>query len=61
MLYGGGLYYTSSAIDAPGGFLLEWWSVFWDIFITRTGHKHSEAAASYLEVVHAFLPLCLHH
>ncbi|KAM3739006.1 hypothetical protein ACB098_09G173700 [Castanea mollissima] len=21
------------AIDAPGGFLFEWWSVFWDIFI----------------------------
>ncbi|GAB2300383.1 hypothetical protein Dimus_034424 [Dionaea muscipula] len=38
------------AIDAPGGFLLEWWSVFWDIFIARTNEKHSEAAASYLEM-----------
>ncbi|GKV00765.1 hypothetical protein SLEP1_g13401 [Rubroshorea leprosula] len=37
------------AIDAPGGFLFEWWSVFWDIFITRTNEKHSEAAASYIE------------
>ncbi|KAL7583835.1 hypothetical protein Lser_V15G41929 [Lactuca serriola] len=37
------------AIDAPGGFLLEWWSVFWDIFIARTNEKHSEAAASYIE------------
>ncbi|KAJ4833166.1 hypothetical protein Tsubulata_044256 [Turnera subulata] len=39
------------AIDAPGGFLFEWWSVFWDIFIARTNEKHSEAAAAYLEVV----------
>uniref|UniRef100_A0A0D9UXG1 LisH domain-containing protein n=1 Tax=Leersia perrieri TaxID=77586 RepID=A0A0D9UXG1_9ORYZ len=38
------------AIDAPGGFLLEWWSVFWDIFIARTNEKHSEVAASYIEM-----------
>ncbi|XP_022761919.1 transcriptional corepressor LEUNIG_HOMOLOG-like isoform X2 [Durio zibethinus] len=38
------------AIDAPGGFLFEWWSVFWDIFISRTNDKHSEAAAAYIEV-----------
>ncbi|XP_019057600.1 PREDICTED: transcriptional corepressor LEUNIG-like [Tarenaya hassleriana] len=37
------------AIDAPGGFLFEWWSVFWDIFIARTNEKHSEAASAYLE------------
>ncbi|CAO2822773.1 unnamed protein product [Amaranthus hypochondriacus] len=37
------------AIDAPGGFLFEWWSVFWDIFIARTNEKHSEHAASYIE------------
>ncbi|KNA14920.1 hypothetical protein SOVF_102960 isoform A [Spinacia oleracea] len=37
------------AIDAPGGFLFEWWSVFWDIFIARTNEKHSDAAASYIE------------
>lgn len=37
------------AIDAPGGFLFEWWSVFWDIFIARTNEKHSDVAASYLE------------
>ncbi|KAK4266491.1 hypothetical protein QN277_027400 [Acacia crassicarpa] len=37
------------AIDAPGGFLFEWWSVFWDIFIARTNEKHSESAAAYLE------------
>ncbi|THU48829.1 hypothetical protein C4D60_Mb06t03110 [Musa balbisiana] len=39
------------AIDAPGGFLFEWWSVFWDIFIARTNEKHSDAAASYIEVI----------
>ncbi|KAI6680345.1 hypothetical protein NL676_034226 [Syzygium grande] len=38
------------AIDAPGGFLLEWWSVLWDIFIARTNAKHSDAAAVYIEV-----------
>ncbi|KAF8014808.1 hypothetical protein BT93_H0564 [Corymbia citriodora subsp. variegata] len=38
------------AIDAPGGFLFEWWSVFWDIFIARTNAKHSDAAAAYIEV-----------
>lgn len=37
------------AIDAPGGFLFEWWSVFWDIFISRTNEKHSEKAASYVQ------------
>ncbi|KAL5542570.1 hypothetical protein UlMin_010280 [Ulmus minor] len=37
------------AIDAPGGFLYEWWSVFWDIFIARTNEKHSETAAAYIE------------
>lgn len=39
-----------TAIDAPGGFLFEWWSVFWDIFIARTNDKHSDVAASYIEV-----------
>ena len=43
-----------SAIDAPGGFLFEWWSVFWDIFIARTNEKHSEVAASYIEVCLTF-------
>ena len=43
-----------SAIDAPGGFLFEWWSVFWDIFIARTNEKHSDIAASYIQVcIHA--------
>ncbi|KAK1265928.1 Transcriptional corepressor LEUNIG [Acorus gramineus] len=41
------------AIDAPGGFLFEWWSVFWDIFIARTNEKHSEVAAAYIELLDA--------
>ncbi|CAH9098762.1 unnamed protein product [Cuscuta europaea] len=24
-----------TAIDTPGGFLLEWWSIFWEIFVAR--------------------------
>ncbi|XP_020275817.1 transcriptional corepressor LEUNIG_HOMOLOG isoform X2 [Asparagus officinalis] len=42
-----------AAIDAPGGFLFEWWSVFWDIFIARTNEKHSEVAAAYIEAQQA--------
>ncbi|CAA2970991.1 Hypothetical predicted protein [Olea europaea subsp. europaea] len=30
-------------------FLFEWWSMFWDIFITRTNEKHSEVAAFRIE------------
>ncbi|GKV11074.1 hypothetical protein SLEP1_g22359 [Rubroshorea leprosula] len=37
---------SPQAIDAPGGFLFQWWFIFWGIFITRTNEKHSEAAAS---------------
>lgn len=39
----------SVAIDVPRGFLFEWWSVFWDIFIAKTNDKHSEVASSYIE------------
>ncbi|CAN8285279.1 unnamed protein product [Cochlearia groenlandica] len=42
------------AIDVPGGFLFEWWSVFWDIFIARIKEKHSESAAAYIEVVASY-------
>jgi hypothetical protein len=34
-----------AAIDTPSGFLFEWWSVFWDVFIARSNDKSSEAAA----------------
>jgi hypothetical protein len=37
------------AIDAPGGFLFEWRSVFWDIHVACTNEEHSEVAASYIE------------
>ncbi|CAN4119119.1 unnamed protein product [Withania somnifera] len=36
-----------TAIDAPGGFLLEWWSVFWDIFIARFKNTVSSTTGSY--------------
>ncbi|XLS77477.1 hypothetical protein HN51_061702 [Arachis hypogaea] len=38
------------AIDVPSGFLFEWWSVFWDIYIARTDKKYSEAAAIYSKI-----------
>eukprot|EP00959_Pyramimonas_sp_CCMP1952_P285684 5973337-Pyramimonas_sp.AAC.1 len=41
------------AIDVPGGFLSEWWSVFWDVFIARTNSKHSESATSYIDAQNA--------
>uniref|UniRef100_A0ACD5YBX9 Uncharacterized protein n=1 Tax=Avena sativa TaxID=4498 RepID=A0ACD5YBX9_AVESA len=34
------------AIDAPGGFLFEWWSIFWDIFAARTRDKPPEGATA---------------
>lgn len=45
-------YFWPSAvvIDAPNGFLFEWWSVFWEIFVNRTGARRSEAAVAYLKV-----------
>jgi len=39
----------SVLIDAPGGFLFEWWSVFWDILSARTKKPASESARSYVE------------
>ncbi|PHU19078.1 hypothetical protein BC332_10229 [Capsicum chinense] len=39
----------SVAIDAPGGLLFEWWSVFSDIFIAWTNEKHFKEAA-YIEM-----------
>ncbi|KAK9824419.1 hypothetical protein WJX72_010138 [[Myrmecia] bisecta] len=37
------------AIDAPSGFLFEWWSVFWDIFMARSTPSYSEAATNYVD------------
>nr|XP_016495026.1 PREDICTED: transcriptional corepressor LEUNIG-like isoform X4 [Nicotiana tabacum] len=36
-----------TAIDAPAGFLLEWWSVFWDVFIVRFKSPVSSTTGSY--------------
>jgi hypothetical protein len=39
------------AADIPltGGFLREWWGVFWDIYAARGGHPASAFANAYLE------------
>ncbi|KAJ1292591.1 hypothetical protein BS78_01G001500 [Paspalum vaginatum] len=34
------------AIDAPGGFLFEWWSIFWDIFHSSSTAKNQASSAS---------------
>lgn len=34
-------------VDTPGGFLLEWWTVFWDIFNAKSGKGGSDAATAY--------------
>ena len=39
----------SAAIDAPEGFLHEWWGVFWELFVAKTRPASSPAAAAYLE------------
>ncbi|XP_024637584.1 transcriptional corepressor LEUNIG isoform X2 [Medicago truncatula] len=36
-------------MDAPGGSLFEWWSVFWELFMAKQGFSHSEPALSYLK------------
>ena len=41
--------HASAAIDAPEGFLYEWWGVFWEIFVAKTKPAASPAAARYLE------------
>ncbi|KAK9762690.1 hypothetical protein K7432_011336, partial [Basidiobolus ranarum] len=39
-------------IDAPDGFLFEWWSVFWDIFSARSNQPgSSREALSYIDMV----------
>ncbi|XP_056162155.1 transcriptional corepressor LEUNIG-like isoform X1 [Syzygium oleosum] len=37
------------AVDVAGGFLFEWWSVFWDIYMARIHEKRSNTATSYAE------------
>ncbi|PNY14117.1 transcriptional corepressor LEUNIG-like protein [Trifolium pratense] len=40
---------TGIVMDAPGGFLYEWWSVFWELFMAKQGLSNSEQALSYLQ------------
>ncbi|CAL0328215.1 unnamed protein product [Lupinus luteus] len=35
--------------DAPDGFLYEWWSVFWDLSLTKMQKQCSESASAYIE------------
>ena len=42
--------FSLAGVDYPGGFLYEWWVVFWEIFNTRSNQSYSEAAQNYLEV-----------
>ncbi|CAK9154431.1 unnamed protein product [Ilex paraguariensis] len=51
-----------TAIDAPGGFLFEWWSIFWDIFIARYKRQGTSTAESYNEfaVPSSSAPLICH-
>jgi len=37
-------------IDAPEGFLYEWWAVFWDIFEENHSKSGSQEAKAYLDV-----------
>lgn len=41
-------------IDAPEGFLYEWWTVFWDIFDANHSRTGTSQAAIYLEVKKEF-------
>lgn len=37
-------------INAPEGFLFEWWAVFWDIYNARNNKPSSSDARTYVEV-----------
>lgn len=38
-------------VDAPQGFLFEWWQIFWDIFNTSSSRGGSESAQQYYQLV----------
>lgn len=40
----------AALIDAPQGFLYEWWAVFWDVLSARTRKPASDHARLYVEV-----------
>jgi hypothetical protein len=39
-----------SVLQAPGGFLAEWWAIFWDIFSATNRKASSPEARAYVEV-----------
>ena len=40
-------------IDCPGGFLLEWWLIFWDIFNAKNNNQFASMDAKYYMMYHA--------
>lgn len=40
----------SAAIDVTSGFLYEWWSIFWDIYVARSNPSYSQYANTYAQV-----------
>lgn len=45
----GGLPHVKVPIDAPGGFLYEWWVVFWDMFTAKHNRTTNKDAMAYVE------------
>jgi hypothetical protein len=41
--------YVKVPIDAPGGFLYEWWVIFWDIFTAKSNRSTNRDAIAYVE------------
>lgn len=46
---------TIVPIDAPEGFLYEWWTVFWDVFSAKANKSGSREAVTYVDVRMIFL------
>jgi len=47
----------TSLIEYPGGALLEWWSVFWDIYTKRHSVSKSTTDSTYSAEVKSYAPL----
>lgn len=46
-------------IDAPGGFLYEWWVIFWDIFAAKNNRSTNRDAIAYVEAQQVNEPFLL--
>lgn len=46
--YPAGLF--AAAVDTTSGFLFEWWSIFWEIYVARTNPSYSQYAHTYAQV-----------